>query len=260
MQLFFLIAVAASFSTRRDGARLRRQPAEEAPPQEEAPPDAGSAAGSADGSAGGSAGGSADGGADGSDAGSAAGSDAGSAAGSGDAMNETVMWEPQEDQVLRSAADSILDNLEKNENCDDAECDAKTIEICEKLWKAKLEVCVEKAEEWAYICPAPTYLSCDHEGVCTQRNCKKGCCSAAGQGVIDGTAAHDVVEEAVPDVPASVVEDIKEDLKNVADKKKKDDKNEGSAAADDAAADASADSAAADASADSAGSMFLATK
>ena len=73
----------------------------------------------------------------------------------------------------------VLDRLE--EDCSDAECDAITVKICEKLWEKKLEECEANAKRWAGICPAPKFR--DSSG--KQRDCKKGCCSELGQVVIE---------------------------------------------------------------------------
>lgn len=132
-------------------------------------------------------------------------------------MDETVMWEPEDDQVLRTAAESIIDNIEHNEDCSDAECNNQTVEICEELWAAKLKICIEKAEEWAYICPAPTYMSCVGYGadqVCTQKNCKKGCCSPAMQDVMNGTDVADAVAESVPDADGEIPGDVMDGIED----------------------------------------------
>jgi Ca2+-binding EF-hand superfamily protein len=58
------------------------------------------------------------------------------------------------------------------EDCSDADCSPTVVENCKALWEAKFQKCIEKAEEWAYQCPAPTY-----DG----HNCKHGCCSEVAQ-------------------------------------------------------------------------------
>jgi len=70
-------------------------------------------------------------------------------------------------------AQQIKDNMDgMDEDCSNVDCSPLVVENCAKLWEDKFEVCIEKAEEWAYICPAPTY-----EG----HNCGWGCCSEVAQ-------------------------------------------------------------------------------
>jgi hypothetical protein len=90
-----------------------------------------------------------------------------------DTTNDTVITEPHPNQVEINVAQKIKDNMDgMDEDCSNVDCSPLVVENCAKLWEDKFEVCIEKAEEWAYICPAPTY-----EG----HNCGWGCCSEVAQ-------------------------------------------------------------------------------
>jgi hypothetical protein len=87
--------------------------------------------------------------------------------------NTTVISTPHPNQVEINVAQKIKDNMAGNqEDCSDADCSPTVVENCKALWEAKFQKCIEKAEEWAYQCPAPTY-----DG----HNCKHGCCSEVAQ-------------------------------------------------------------------------------
>jgi len=80
--------------------------------------------------------------------------------------------------VRANIAKRIHDNVAQMETCDEkVDCSQTVVENCEKLWKAKMEVCIDKAEEWAYSCSAPTYNG---------HNCAYGCCSKVSQEVQEG--------------------------------------------------------------------------
>jgi hypothetical protein len=99
-----------------------------------------------------------------------------------ESTNETTIVEPLDNQLDVNVAHDIHDHVEDLEDCEDADCSPKVVENCRKLWENKLKDCAEHAEEWAHMCPAPTYK--DTKGV--QHNCKRGCCSEVAQEINHG--------------------------------------------------------------------------
>jgi hypothetical protein len=103
--------------------------------------------------------------------------------------DKTVIHEPLPDETMQVEANiaereqRVHENIVAMEHCDDTvDCTPIVVENCEKLWEEKLKVCVEKAEEWAYMCSAPKYTAYDGH----QHNCAYGCCSEVGQEVQEG--------------------------------------------------------------------------
>lgn len=98
-----------------------------------------------------------------------------------DDTNNTVITDPLDNQLDVNVANDMHDAYDSMEDCSDADCSPIVVENCKKLWDAKLKVCAEHAEEWAYTCEAPTYNG---------HNCKRGCCSEVAQDVQDGDGSE----------------------------------------------------------------------